>query len=108
MAEMLHEYWTDDDVSVLCEDCAEERKQARRPCEWVETPAHAKQARLACGDCDDTVENLPRLKPPDIGTLMQWETEGGCEAACPHGCWVEPDGRCPHGKPSWLIVMGLI
>ena len=92
MAEMLHEYRTDDGVKVLCEDCAEERKQAR----------------LACGDCDGTVENLPRPRPPDIGTLMQWEAEGGCEAACPHGCWVEPDGRCPHGKPSWLIVMGLI
>jgi hypothetical protein len=40
--------------------------------------------------------------------LIQWEAQGGCEAACPHGCWVEPDGHCPHGKPSWLIVMGLI
>jgi hypothetical protein len=48
------------------------------------------------------------LEPPDIVTLMEWEAEGGCEAVCPHRCWVEPDGTCPHGKPSWLIVMGLI
>ena len=34
--------------------------------------------------------------------------EGGCEAACPHGCWVEPDGTCPHGNPSWLLKLGLI
>lgn len=48
-------------------------------------------------------------EPPDLDTLMQWMIEdGGCEAACPHGCRVEPDGTCPHGHPSWLIVMGLI
>lgn len=57
---------------------------------------------------DATVEELPQPEPPDIETLIQWEAQGGCEAACPHGCWVEPDGICPHGKPSWLIVMGLI
>ena len=50
----------------------------------------------------------PKLEPPDIETLMEWENEGGCEAACPHGCWVEADGTCPHGKPSWLLKLGLI
>jgi hypothetical protein len=50
----------------------------------------------------------PKLKPPTIETLMEWEAEGGCEAACPHGCWVEPDGTCPHGNPSWLLKLGLI
>lgn len=24
------------------------------------------------------------------------------------GCQVEPDGLCPHGHPSWLIVLKLI
>ena len=24
------------------------------------------------------------------------------------GCLVEPDGLCPHGHPSWLIVLKLI
>jgi hypothetical protein len=43
---------------------------------------------------------------PDIETLMDWESEGGCEAI--DGCWVEPDGICEHGKKSWLLVMGLI
>jgi hypothetical protein len=45
-------------------------------------------------------------EPPDIQTLMEWEAQGGCEAT--DGCWVEPDGTCPHGCPSWLIVMGMI
>jgi hypothetical protein len=109
MAEMLHEYRTDDGVKILCEDCARERKQARRRCEWHRVPTHAEQTRLACGDCGATVRNLPRPEPPDLDTLMRWmHDDGGCEAACPYGCWVEADGRCPHGKPSWLIVMGLI
>ena len=47
-------------------------------------------------------------EPPNIETLMQWESEGGCEAACPHHCWIEPDGVCSHGNPSWLLKLGLI
>jgi len=48
------------------------------------------------------------LKPPDVETLIAWEAEGNCEVACPHHCWVEPDGVCPHGNPSWLLKLGLI
>jgi hypothetical protein len=48
------------------------------------------------------------LEPPDLETLMEWAEEGGCEAACSYGCWVEPDGVCEHGKPSWLLQLGLI
>jgi hypothetical protein len=48
------------------------------------------------------------LEVPDLETLIEWEAEGGCEAACPHGCWVEPDGTCPHGNPSWLLRLRLI
>ena len=43
---------------------------------------------------------------PDIGQLQEWEHDGGCEAL--DGCWVEPDGHCKHGYPSWLIYMGMI
>jgi len=28
--------------------------------------------------------------------------------ACPHGCEVEPDGRCPHGYRSILLLLGVI
>ena len=47
-------------------------------------------------------------EPPDLATLIAWEEEGGCEAACPHHCWVQPDGTCPHGCNSWLLELGLI
>lgn len=43
---------------------------------------------------------------PELETLMEWEAEGGCEAT--DGCWVEPDGVCPHGCRSWLLELGLI
>jgi hypothetical protein len=29
-------------------------------------------------------------------------------ALTPDGCRTEPDGDCPHGYPSWLIVAGVI
>ena len=35
----------------------------------------------------------------------------GCDnapALCKEGCEVEPDGRCEHGCPSILIVLGMI
>ena len=43
---------------------------------------------------------------PSIGTLQYWESEGGCETPCE--CWTEMDGHCPHGNPSWALLMGLI
>ena len=74
---------------------------------------------LPPGPQEDTADELPpghtsepvadaKLRPPGVETLMEWEAEGGCEAACPHHCWVEPDGTCPHGHPSWFLKLGLI
>jgi hypothetical protein len=45
-------------------------------------------------------------KQPSVRQLKEWLADGGCEAT--DGCWVEPDGRCEHGKPSWLLALGLI
>lgn len=48
-----------------------------------------------------------KTKQPTLATLQEWfNEEGGCEAT--DGCWVEPDGYCPHGCPSWMLVLGLI
>jgi hypothetical protein len=35
---------------------------------------------------------------------FDWDMDGECA----DGCIVEPDGRCPHGYRSWLLVAGLI
>ena len=45
-------------------------------------------------------------KPPSVKTLEKWMNDGVAKAT--DGCKVEPDGCCPHGKPSWLIAMHLI
>ena len=47
-----------------------------------------------------------RQEAPNIETLAAWEREDYCEAT--DGCHVEPDGVCPHGCESWLLVLGLI
>jgi len=43
---------------------------------------------------------------PSIEDLECWLGEGWAEAT--DGCVVEPDGSCPHGARSWLLVLGLI
>lgn len=47
-----------------------------------------------------------RTKAPTLATAERWMNKGGAKAT--DGCWVEPDGRCEHGCPSWLLELGLI
>ena len=47
----------------------------------------------------DSVDELMSL-------LEEQHADGGCEAT--DGCWVEPDGHCQHGCPSWLVKLGVI
>ena len=49
---------------------------------------------------------MPTSELPDMETLDEWQDESGCEAT--DGCWVEGDGTCMHGYPSWLLYLGLI
>lgn len=46
------------------------------------------------------------MKPPSLEELEAWLDDGEAEAT--DGCLVEPDGTCPHGKKSWLLVLGMI
>jgi hypothetical protein len=47
------------------------------------------------------------MRRPSLEELQrQVEEDGGCEAV--DGCFVEPDGYCEHGQPSWLLELGLI
>ena len=45
-------------------------------------------------------------KAPSISTMEKWMSRGIAKST--DGCSVEPDGTCPHGKPSWLLELGLI
>jgi len=44
--------------------------------------------------------------PPSMEELEDMNFDGIVETPC--GCQVEPDGYCSHGRPSWLIVFGII
>ncbi len=48
----------------------------------------------------------PTETEPSIEELTDWQNDCGCEAT--DGCWVEPDGECEHGHPSWLLRLGYI
>jgi len=47
-----------------------------------------------------------KQKVPSTATLARWSFDGVAKAT--DGCKVEPDGRCPHGAESWLLVLGMI
>jgi len=48
-----------------------------------------------------------KVKFPSVATLERWSSNCGCKTVgC--GCWVEPDGECGHGAPSWLLALGMI
>jgi hypothetical protein len=50
---------------------------------------------------------LHKVKVPSIRTLEKYAWDGIAKTpVC--GCRVEPDGYCPHGRPSWLILLFLI
>ena len=45
--------------------------------------------------------------PPSLEQVLDWfEMDSTVQAT--DGCEVEPDGICPHGKPSWFLKLGLL
>jgi len=56
--------------------------------------------------CKEVIPDAIQVKKPSVSTLERWSNDCGCEAI--DGCWVEPDGTCEHGYPSWLSALGYI
>ena len=48
----------------------------------------------------------PKEPEPPLEQLQEWQNDTGCEST--DGCWVEHDGVCEHGYPSWFLHLGLI
>ena len=42
---------------------------------------------------------------PESDQIEEWVLDSVCDAT--DGCQVEPDGICPHGYKSWLLILGL-
>lgn len=40
--------------------------------------------------------------------MVEFGMESVVPACCKEGCQVEPDGMCPHGCPSIMLVIGVI
>ena len=68
-----------------------------------------------CRDCKMPVsdkrtfcvaQNHRIQKAPGLRSLERMAFDG--IAKTPDGCRVEPDGRCPHGQPNWLMIVGVI
>lgn len=61
-------------------------------------------------DEKEFLRNNPRFlktgQKPGQSEIEGWLFDSVCEAT--DGCTVEHDGICPHGHPSWLLVLGLI
>ena len=47
---------------------------------------------------------MRQTKQPSLKAMERWLMDGVARAT--DGCRVEPDGECPHGAKSWLIVLG--
>lgn len=59
------------------------------------------------GDCmKNSLWPEPTTEEPTTEQLEYWLSATGCEAT--DGCWVEHDGVCQHGYPSWYIQFGII
>ncbi len=69
-------------------------------CPRCEAGDHTRGAR------EDGLRHRATGERPSLEQLEEWLSEGGAEAT--DGCWVEPDGVCPHGHSSWLLRLGLI
>jgi hypothetical protein len=62
---------------------------------WTDAPPHRQPHPW---------KEVKAMSRPSLEELLrQFEEDGGGEAT--DGCWVEPNGSCEHGKPSWLLVL---
>jgi hypothetical protein len=73
-----------------------------RPCESC--GAAPDPARLAEGKV--VIRHRATEPTPSLDALEDAVYDG--ESTATDGCTVDPDGRCEHGHPSWLLVLGLI
>jgi len=70
--------------------------------------AYSQIAKDAIKEAMNPTKPVPTAnrKEPNLKTMESWILDGVAEAT--DGCRVEPDGTCPHGCKSWLLVKGLI
>jgi len=55
---------------------------------------------------EERAEAIAHARGFEIEDLEEAMSECGIEAA--DGCWIETDGRCEHGYPSPMRILGYI
>jgi hypothetical protein len=56
---------------------------------------------------DDRITMAEEPEEPTAETVAEWLDTGECETV--DGCRVALDvTACPHGSPSWLVVLGYV
>jgi hypothetical protein len=73
--------------------------------EMVATDQEARQAAMIAV-LNEVAQPRKTKKLPSIKSIQRMMDSGYCRAT--DGCVVEPDGACPHGKPSWALELGMI
>jgi hypothetical protein len=61
----LHRYYTDYELTTLCEDCAAARGANGEHVQWAETPPDWELAGLTCYDCDGPNDATDDVRPPN-------------------------------------------
>ena len=54
----------------------------------------------------DGITHKATESKPTAAQIEGWILDSVCDAT--DGCQVEPDGHCPHGHSSWLLVLQLV
>jgi hypothetical protein len=75
--------------------------KANGTCHTCSKPLTKPTALWCNAECRNKYYNVPSMEQ-----LTEWMMDGVCEAT--DGCMVEPDGKCEHGKSSWLLILGMI
>jgi hypothetical protein len=80
---------------------------AKEPGGWARTRNPARTDAPPPANPSPGWKEVNRMRRPSLEAFQrQLEEDGGCEAT--DGCFVEPDGTCEHGQPSWLLALGVI
>lgn len=87
--------------------------EAEAPTTWpkpepVESIIYTEQRPFTVGAVlkHNVEQQYVKAHQPSVETMAEWLSDGIAQAV--DGCEVEPDGKCCHGSPSWLLQMGVI
>lgn len=98
--------WYDDGTVVLPGPFGSRRRRLKAHIAPTRESFEAHIAMVREAGVDDLRIDRAARRIPSLRSLERWASDGVAKAT--DGCRVEPDGSCPHGRPSWLLATGTI